>query len=158
MARSQMHAVNGAGQQQVRRANFLARPAGLIFRIVGFIQRSLRKRLLAQLHQDHVHGQPMQPGGKRGFSAKRPDLAKQLQKGVLREVLRLGRDFRPCADTKRRPAGYEADRCRSNAPASPCWARRIASASVISLDIDLSRAGHRTRRDASAVWDAPLAP
>ena len=77
---------------------------------VGFLQRSLRQRFLAQLHQDHVHRQAMQPGGKRRLSPER----RQSCETTARRRPESGPPprpyFRPCADTTHRPAGYEAGR------------------------------------------------
>src|SRR5579871_394191 len=47
---------------------------------------------------------------------------------------------------------------RSKAPASPCWARRMASASVISLVSDRLARVTVPVRDASRSWDATPAP
>ena len=65
--------------------------------------------------------------------AKRSDLAEQLQESFLRQVLGFRRIGRHSQSTTNTP-GAGAGRTRfSNASASPCLARSMASASLRSL-------------------------
>jgi hypothetical protein len=45
---------------------------------------------LAQLHQHHIDGQPVQPGGKRRVAAEGGNLAVQLKKSLLGQVFSFG--------------------------------------------------------------------
>ena len=44
----------------------------------------------AEVHQDLIYGQTVEPGRKRRVAAKATNLAEQLNKGFLREVFGLG--------------------------------------------------------------------
>jgi len=48
------------------------------------------KDFLAEVHEDDIHGETVQPGRKCRFTTKRGNLAIELQEGFLGEVFRLG--------------------------------------------------------------------
>ncbi len=85
----QCNAVDGAHQQRVLLADFaLGAFAGLVG-VDGFVERNLRQLLLAQVHQHHVHRQPMQPGRKRRLAAESLNLAEELQESFLGHFFRF---------------------------------------------------------------------
>jgi hypothetical protein len=86
----EMDAVNQSGQGQIESAEFLVRAAVLGVGLGDFLERDDRERALAEAHENHVDRQAVQPGGERRISAKRVDLAEDLQESFLREVLGFG--------------------------------------------------------------------
>src|SRR5579872_2718582 len=61
-----------------------------VLRFQGLLQGNLRNSLLAKVHEDYVHRQAVQPGRECGFATERTNLAIELQKCFLGEILRLG--------------------------------------------------------------------
>src|ERR1700730_6536432 len=81
-----IYPVHRSREPQIGSSDILARSAGLFVRLDRLVKRGLRKCLLAKTHQHNIHGQAMQPGGKRRLPPEGRDLTKKLQKSFLRKV------------------------------------------------------------------------
>ena len=49
--------------------------------------------LFAQLHEDEVDGEAMEPGGEGGFAAEAADLAEEMEEGFLGHVFGFQETF-----------------------------------------------------------------
>jgi hypothetical protein len=56
----------------------------------GLLEGDEVEAFLAELHEDEVDGEAMQPGGKGGLSAEAADLAEEVQERLLGHVFGLG--------------------------------------------------------------------
>jgi len=83
--------VEKTGEAQVWTAEFQSGPFFFIIGPSQFIKRDSDRPLLAETHQHDISGEAMQPRRKGGFTAEGVDLAKELQEGLLRQVLRFDR-------------------------------------------------------------------
>ena len=52
----------------------------------GLFERDEVEALLAQVHEDQVDGEAMQPGGEGGLAAEAADLAEEMEEGLLGHV------------------------------------------------------------------------
>jgi len=84
----QRQPVNGAGQGQIGSPKAPPR-ISLRCGFHGFIHRHERQPFLSQMHQHYIDRQSVQPGGKRGVAAERGNLAVQLKKCFLGQILGL---------------------------------------------------------------------
>jgi|SRR5690242_16877423 len=116
-----IYPVHGSRESQVRSSDIFAGPPALLIRLGGLIQRSLHKRFLAKPHQDDVHGQAMQPGGKSRFTPERRNLTKELQKGFLRKIFCFRRvPYHPQAERIHSPVMQSVDALKSLGVALLC--------------------------------------
>src|ERR1035438_5682404 len=85
---TQRDAVDHSGQLRIALAKIAVQRRRL--RIDRLVQRNGWGGLPpAKLHQHGVYGNPIEPGRKRGISAKRTDGSEHLQESLLRQVLCL---------------------------------------------------------------------
>ena len=82
----EIEAVDGHEHRIVTAGKF-ARIVAIVARATRVAGGSLQGFSLAKMHQDGVHGHPMQPGGKTGIAAEGPDLSKKPQEYLLCEIL-----------------------------------------------------------------------
>src|SRR5579875_4024992 len=82
----QVYAINRARQHIVAFTDVFP---GTIFllRLHRFLQRNLRQPFLPQVHEHHIHGEPVQPGRECRLTAKGGNLAVELKKCLLGQVL-----------------------------------------------------------------------
>ena len=85
----QRHAVDRAGQHGVAAAEVA------FWRVFlgwadGLFERDQVQTLLAQVHQDEIDRQAVQPGGEGALAAEAADLTEQVEEGLLGHVFRLG--------------------------------------------------------------------
>src|SRR6476659_4851140 len=57
------------------------------FLLRTFFQRQLTRTLLAEVHKDGVYGYSIEPSRECGITSKRPQFAKDLEEGVLSQIL-----------------------------------------------------------------------
>lgn len=81
-------AVNGTRQGEVGRPEA---PAWSFFRswLHGFVQGYQGEAFFTEVHEHHVDGKTVEPGGERGIAAEGSDLAVKLEEGFLGQILRL---------------------------------------------------------------------
>ena len=59
-------------------------------RVDGLFERDEVEAFLAQVHQDEVDGEPVQPGGEGGLAAEAADFAEEVEEGLLGHVFGFG--------------------------------------------------------------------
>jgi len=81
-------AINGSAEGEVWRAEASSWSVGLSG-LHGLIERGELKAFFAEVHEDDVDGESMEPGGEGRIAAEGCDLAVKLQEGFLGEVFSL---------------------------------------------------------------------
>ena len=82
-------AIDGAGELGITGAKVTL---GCVFlrRVDGLFERDELQSLLAEVHEDEIDGEAMQPGGEGGLSAEGADLAEEVEEGLLGHVFGFG--------------------------------------------------------------------
>jgi len=83
------YAVDGAGEGEIAAAE-VALGRVLLRGVDGLFEGDEVKTLFAEVHEDKIDGEAMEPGGEGGFAAEAADLAEEVEEGVLGHVLCLG--------------------------------------------------------------------
>ena len=82
-------AVDRAAEEHVLAAEVAL--GGVVFRRVdGLFERDEVEAFFAQVHEDEVDGEAMQPGGEGGFAAEAADFAEEVEEGLLGHVFGFG--------------------------------------------------------------------
>ena len=82
-------AVDGAGELGVAGAEVSL--GSVVFRGVdGLFEGDELEALFAQVHEDKVDGEAVEPGGEGGLSAEAADLAEEMEEGLLGHVFGFG--------------------------------------------------------------------
>src|SRR5215469_41053 len=82
-------AIDRAGELEVAAAE-VALGCVVFRRVDGFLEGDEAKSFLAQVHEDEVDGEPVEPGGERGFTAEAADFAEEVEEGLLGHVFGFG--------------------------------------------------------------------
>ncbi len=82
-------AVDGAGEGLIVGAE-VAPGSVVLGGADGLFEGDELEALLAQMHEDEVDGEAVQPGGEGALAAEAAELAEEMQEGVLGHVLGLG--------------------------------------------------------------------
>ena len=129
MARSRLTRSTSAGKNLVLGAVLLL--WSIFFAgVQSLVEGDLREYFFAQVHENDVDRETMQPGGKRGVAAKGCDFAIELEKGVLGKILGL-LNISGHAETEGVDTPFMQAVQSFEALESPCRARSMASASDI---------------------------